>query len=89
MIKNKPLLAAVAAAHRADGLLSSQRMSFYDLATLHVRRGSGYVSFIALSPGVAAATGSTYQITSLSRAAAADAERVGTTTAVQALERVA
>lgn len=92
MIKNRNLLAAVAAAHRDGGMLSPQRMSFYDLATLHVWRGSGYVSFVSLSPGVAAATGATYQITALSRAAAVDAERAGGSNSpvtVQALERVA
>jgi hypothetical protein len=72
MIKNLKLLADVSAAHRSGGTLSCRRMSFYDLAVLHVWRGAGYVSFIALSPELAMATGATYQITAMSRAALAD-----------------
>jgi hypothetical protein len=92
MIKNPKLLAAVAAAHRNGGALSCRRMSFYDLAMLHVWRGAGYVSFVPLSPDLAAATGATYQITAMSRAALADAVAVQIDrreAQVQVLQRIA
>ena len=92
MIKNKSLLAAVVAAHSNGGALSCRRMSFVDLAVLHLWRGAGYVSFVALSPDLALATGAEYQITALSREALADARFVQdpvATVAPSVLQRIA
>jgi hypothetical protein len=87
MIKNKSLLAVVMAAHRNGGALSSRRMSFVDLAVLHVWRGAGYVSFYPMSQGLAKATGADYQITSVSREALADSEEAQEVDAIRPVLR--